>query len=74
LLPRDTRSAAKLAKKHDKKLKGRAWMKVDVSRPLRYALEVRHKSFLTPDFFEVLREHNIASLPTPPGNFLMLKI
>jgi uncharacterized protein YecE (DUF72 family) len=57
LLPRDTRSAAKLAKRHDSKLKGRAW--VDVSRPLRYALEIRHKSFLTPDFFNLLREHNI---------------
>jgi uncharacterized protein YecE (DUF72 family) len=60
LLPRDTRSAAKLAKKHDNKLKARAWIKVDVSRPLRYALEVRHKSFMTPDFFDLLREHNIA--------------
>ena len=60
LLPRGTGDAAKLAKRHDNKLKGRAWMKVDVSRPLRYALEVRHKSFMTPDFFELLREHNIA--------------
>jgi uncharacterized protein YecE (DUF72 family) len=60
LLPRDTSSAAKLAKKHDNKLKGRAWMKVDVFRPLRHALEVRHKSFITPDFFDLLRQHNIA--------------
>jgi uncharacterized protein YecE (DUF72 family) len=60
LLPRDTRAAAKLAKKHDNKLKARAWMKIDVSRPLRYALEVRHKSFMTPDFFDLLREHNVA--------------
>ncbi len=60
LLPRDTRSAATLAKKHDDKLKARAWMKVDISRPLRYALEVRHKSFMTPEFFDLLRRHNIA--------------
>jgi len=60
LLPRDTCSAAKLAKKHDNKLKGRAWIKVDVSHPLRYALEVRHKTFITSDFFDLLREHNIA--------------
>jgi uncharacterized protein YecE (DUF72 family) len=60
LLPRDTRSAAKLAKKHDNNLKRRAWMKVDVSRPLRYAVEVRHKTFMTPGFFNLLREHNIA--------------
>jgi uncharacterized protein YecE (DUF72 family) len=60
LLPRDTRTAAKLARKHDNKLKARAWMRIDVSRPLRYALEVRHKSFMTPDFFDLLREHNVA--------------
>ncbi len=60
LLPRDTGTAGKLAKKHDNKLKARAWMKIDVSRPLRYALEVRHKSFMTPDFFDLLREHNVA--------------
>jgi uncharacterized protein YecE (DUF72 family) len=60
LLPCDTHRAAKLAKKHDNKLKARGWMKVDVSRPLRYALEVRHKSFMTPDFFGLLRKHNIA--------------
>ena len=29
-------------------------------RPLRHALEVRHKSFITPDFFDLLRQHNIA--------------
>jgi uncharacterized protein YecE (DUF72 family) len=60
LLPRDTSSAAKLAKKHDNKLKGRAWMQVGVFRPLRHVLEVRHKSFMTPDFFDLLRQHNIA--------------
>src|SRR5438128_8663355 len=56
LLPRDTRSAARLAKKHDDNLKARAWMKVDASFPLRYALEVRHKSFMTQEFFELLRK------------------
>jgi uncharacterized protein YecE (DUF72 family) len=60
LLPRDTRSAAKLARKHDDNLKARAWMKVGASRPLRYALEVRHKSFMTQEFFHLLRKHNIA--------------
>jgi uncharacterized protein YecE (DUF72 family) len=59
-LPPDTRTAAKLAKKHDNKLKARAWMEIDASRPLRYALEVRHKSFMTPDFFDLLRDQNVA--------------
>ena len=60
LLPPNTRAAAGLAKKRDNKLKARAFLKIDISRPLRYALEVRHESFMTPDFFELLRKHNIA--------------
>jgi uncharacterized protein YecE (DUF72 family) len=60
LLPRDTDDAAGLAKKHDGKLKARAFLKIDTTRPLRYALEIRHPSFMVPDFFELLREQNIA--------------
>ena len=60
LLPRDTRAAAKLARKHDDKLKARAWTKVDTARPLRYAIEVRHNTFLVPAFFDLLREYNVA--------------
>src|SRR5207248_9763590 len=55
-----TRTAAELAKKRDNTLKARAFLKIDISRPLPYALEVRHESFMTPDFFELLRKHNIA--------------
>lgn len=60
LLPRDTAAAARFARKHDEKLKGRAWTKTDVCRPLRYAVEIRHTSFMVPEFFALLREHNIA--------------
>jgi uncharacterized protein YecE (DUF72 family) len=60
LLPRDTKQAAKLARKHDSKLKARAWMKVTDSRPLRHVIEVRHPSFMVPAFFDLLREQNIA--------------
>ncbi|HET9418921.1 MAG TPA: DUF72 domain-containing protein [Chthoniobacterales bacterium] len=60
LLPRNTHDAAKLGRKHDQKLKARAFLNIDVSRPLRYAIEVRHPSFLTPEFFALLRNHNIA--------------
>ncbi|HEX4637874.1 MAG TPA: DUF72 domain-containing protein [Chthoniobacterales bacterium] len=59
LLPRNTRDAAKLAKKHDDKLNARAFAKIDISRPIRHAIEVRHRTFMVPDFFELLREHNI---------------
>ena len=60
LLPRDTASAAQLGRKHDHKLKVRAWLRVDQPRPLKYALEIRHPTFLTPAFFDLLREHNVA--------------
>jgi uncharacterized protein YecE (DUF72 family) len=60
LLPRNTRDAAKMGKKHNDKLKARAFLKIDISRPLRYALEVRHPNFMTPEFFALLREHKIA--------------
>jgi uncharacterized protein YecE (DUF72 family) len=60
LLPRTMNEAAELGKKHDPKLKARAFLKIDISRPLRYAIEVRHPSFLIPEFFELLRKQNIA--------------
>jgi uncharacterized protein YecE (DUF72 family) len=60
LLPRDTKEAVKLARKHDDKLKTRAFLKIDKTRPLRYAVEIRHPSFMVPEFFDLLREHNMA--------------
>ncbi|MEY2498742.1 MAG: hypothetical protein QOD12_2298 [Verrucomicrobiota bacterium] len=60
MLPGDSAAAAKLARKHDDKLKGGAWTKSDGARPLRYAVEIRHPSFMVPEFFSLLRRHNIA--------------
>lgn len=60
LLPHDTESAAAVARRHDSRLKVRAWMKTDARRPMRHALEVRHESFRTPEFVELLRAHNVA--------------
>jgi uncharacterized protein YecE (DUF72 family) len=60
LLPRDTTAAARLAHRHDARVKGRAAMTTDHRRPLRHALEVRHASFETPEFIDLLREHDIA--------------
>jgi len=60
LLPRTTSAAAALARRHDDKLKVRAWTHIDRDRPLQHALEVRHASFETPRFIELLREHQIA--------------
>jgi uncharacterized protein YecE (DUF72 family) len=60
LLPRDTRAAAKLARHHDDKVRNRAWLKADADRPIRHCVEVRHPTFMVPEFFALLRRHNIA--------------
>ena len=60
LLPRETAGAARLARKHNDKLKARAFLNIEIARPLRYAVEIRHPSFMVPEFFELLRAYNIA--------------
>ena len=60
LLPRSTGQAAQLAKRHDGKLKRRAWLRADADRPIRHALEIRHDSFRDADFIALLRRHDIA--------------
>lgn len=60
LLPRDTEAAAALARQHDRRLHGRAWMRTDAHRRLRHALEIRHESFVTPAFIDLLRTHDVA--------------
>ena len=60
LLPHDTEAAAALAHRHDGRLPSRAWLKTDANRRLRHALEIRHESFVTPAFIELLRAHDIA--------------
>lgn len=60
LLPRSTGEAARLARRHDGRLPERAVLKAKEDLPLRHAMEVRHASFETPEFIELLREHQIA--------------
>jgi len=60
LLPKTTKEASALGKRHDSKLKARAWLTTKRDRALRYCVEIRHASFLVPDFFELLRDFNIA--------------
>ena len=60
LLPRDTLAAAALARRRDAKLAGRARLAYGPQRPLRHAIEVRHRSFETPAFVALLREQRIA--------------
>ena len=60
MLPRSTVEAARLAELHDERLTDRSLTSVDVDRPLRHALEIRHDSFVVPEFTRLLREHNVA--------------
>jgi uncharacterized protein YecE (DUF72 family) len=60
LLPRDTEDAARLARRHDARLKGRAWMRIDRPRPLRHAIEPRHPTWFSPSCIRLLRAHRIA--------------
>jgi uncharacterized protein YecE (DUF72 family) len=60
-LPRTTTAAAALAQRHDDKVpEDRALVTTDADRPLRYALEFRSPSFVTPEATALLREHDVA--------------
>jgi uncharacterized protein YecE (DUF72 family) len=59
-LPRSTGEAAWLSRKHDDRLADRSVTAAVTDQPLRHALEVRHKSFETSSFTDLLREHAIA--------------
>lgn len=60
LLPRTTTAAAGLAAQHDERMEGRAWVTTDAERPLRHAVEVRHATFETEAFLDLLRTHDVA--------------
>ncbi|HVU15414.1 MAG TPA: DUF72 domain-containing protein [Candidatus Didemnitutus sp.] len=60
-LPRDTRAAARISREHDRRTEKAANVS-GVMRPLRHALEVRHVSFRSPEFIDVLRRHSVAAV------------
>jgi uncharacterized protein YecE (DUF72 family) len=60
LLPRDTEAALKLARRHDYRVDGRAWLKMDKKRRVRHAMEIRHESFVSPEFVALLRKYGVA--------------
>lgn len=59
LLPMDFHAAARLGAKHEPRI-SEPYLEVDENRPIRHAMEVRHESFATPRFIELLREHNVS--------------
>lgn len=58
MLPRSTAAALDLARRHDERLEGRAWLEIDEDRPIRYALEPRAESFRAAG--DLLRHHGVA--------------
>jgi uncharacterized protein YecE (DUF72 family) len=59
-LPHSSGAAARLARRHDTRLKGRAFLRSGDDRPIRHAVEIRHESFRAPSFIKLLRKHKIA--------------
>ena len=59
-LPRSTGEAAYLARRHDERLAHGSWTGTDGDRPLRHAVEIRHSSFLVPDFRALLAAESVA--------------
>jgi uncharacterized protein YecE (DUF72 family) len=59
-LPRDTQAALALARGHDGRMAGRSWLEIDRRRPMRHAVEIRHPSFVAPEFVALLRRHKVA--------------
>ena len=59
-LPRTTMEAASLAARHDARLEGRSATVAEVDQPMRYAVEIRHDSFRSPEFIDLLSEFNVA--------------
>lgn len=60
MLPRDFRQAAALGRKHDDRLKARAYLRVRENRPIRHAFELRNPQFFCAEFINLLRAHNAA--------------
>src|ERR1700733_8055561 len=58
LLPRTTRAAASLARRHANRLEDEA-APVGRDASVRHCVEIRHESFVVPEFVELLREHDV---------------
>ena len=59
-VPRSTGEALELARHHDERLEGRAWLEIESDIPLRYAIEPRSTSFHDPRFSALLRGHGVS--------------
>ena len=60
LLPKNTGEAVQLGKQHDARVDGRSFLETDRNRRLRHAIEIRHASFVVPQFIALLRKYKVA--------------
>jgi uncharacterized protein YecE (DUF72 family) len=60
LLPHDTEAAVEFAARHRQGSDERVYLGTDRKRPLRHAIEIRHKSFETPAFVDMLLRYKAA--------------
>ncbi len=68
LLPRDTQSMAHLAANHEEWLSPRCVTKANVHVAVRHTLEVRHPSFMTAKFYDMLRTYDVACCVADSAN------
>jgi len=60
LLPHDGAAAARLAARHDSRLRAQPWLDTAGVGRIRHAVEIRHESFRDPAFIDQLRRHDVA--------------
>lgn len=60
LLPRTGSEAAALAKKHDDRVKHRAFLQPNGIGEIRHAVEIRSETFRDPDFIALLKQQGVA--------------
>lgn len=60
LLPHTHKQAAAYARRRDEWMAARSWLDVEEDRPLRHAVEIRHKSFAKPEYISLLRKYDVA--------------
>ncbi len=59
-LPSTTGEAQELARRHDERVEGRAWLEIESDVPLRYALEPRSADFADAAALRLLEEHCVS--------------
>ncbi len=59
-LPRSTAEAARLARRHDARVRGRCCLTPRHDAPIRHAVEVRRAAFFAPAFRGLLEQHDVA--------------